>query len=60
MNREEQKAIKFGFKIMLIWLTILTGIIMYDKMSIGSKINQTILLPPPIQEMEVYDYGINE
>lgn len=53
MKTKEHEAIKFGFKLILIWLLLLTGFVMYDKMSIGNGgISQTILLPPPIQDLE--------
>ena len=61
MYKNELEGIRFGFKILFVWLILLTGFVMYDKMSIGNRgISQTILLPPPVQDLEVIDYGINE
>ena len=53
MSKLQYEGIKFGFTFLFIWLILLTGFVMYDKMSIGSGgITQTILLPPPIPELE--------
>jgi len=42
-----QEGIRFGFVIILIWLLLLTGYLIYDKMFIGGVFTRTILVPPP-------------
>ena len=62
MNRQDCNGIKFGFSLVLIWLTLLTGFVMYDKMSIAQGV-RNIILPPPILEpveMEVFYEPVNE
>ena len=62
MNSQERNGIKFGFSLVLIWLTLLTGFVMYDKMSIVRGV-RNVILPPPILEpveMEVFYEPINE
>lgn len=51
MNKQERAGISFGFALVLIWLVLLTGFIMYDKMVEGRGITQTIVLPPPPLEV---------
>lgn len=55
MNKLDYEGIKFGFTFVIIWLLLLTGYTMYDKMSVGNTgFSQTILLPPPsLPELEV-------
>ena len=43
---------RFGFGLILIWLTLLTGWLMYDKMNVGEKINKVMILPPPVEVLE--------
>ncbi len=62
MDGQDYNGIKFGFSLVLIWLTLLTGFVMYDKMSIGRGV-ENIIIPPPILEpieMEVFYEPINE
>ena len=49
MNRQEHAGIGFGFSLVLIWLILLTGFVMYDKMIEDRGITKTIFLPPPPQ-----------
>lgn len=61
MNREQRAGIGFGFSLILIWLILLTGFMMYDKMVEGRGISQTIILPPPpleVIEVEGVDYDL--
>ena len=51
MNKQERSGISFGFSLVLIWLILLTGFVMYDKMIEGRGITQTIVLPPPPLEV---------
>ena len=51
MNRQEHAGIGFGFSLVLIWLILLTGFVMYGKMVEGRGITQTIVLPPPPLEV---------
>jgi hypothetical protein len=51
MNRQECSGISFGFSLVLIWLILLTGFIMYDKMVEDRGIARTIVLPPPPLEV---------
>jgi hypothetical protein len=51
MNKQEHAGISFGFTLVLIWLILLTGFVMYDKMVEGRGIAQTIVLPPPPLEV---------
>lgn len=55
MNRQERVGIRFGFTLVLIWLTLLTGFVMYDKMVEDRGVAQTIVLPPspPLEVIEV-------
>lgn len=52
MNKQERAGIGFGFSLILIWLILLTGFIMYGKIIEGVKVN-TIVLPPPLEVIEV-------
>lgn len=53
MSKKDLLGLSFGMKVILIWLAILTGFFMYDKMNVGEKINKVIILPPPIEQIEV-------
>ena len=60
MNREQHAGIGFGFSLILIWLILLTAFIMYDKIIEGRGNTQTIILPPPLEVLEVegVDYDL--
>ena len=60
MSKIRYEGVSFGFKILLIWLTILTGYIMYDKIISVNKIHETIVLPPQIEIIGDIDYDLNE
>lgn len=49
MNKEQYEAVKFGFILILIWLTLLTGCQIYDKIFVGGRL---IILPPPAVQLE--------
>jgi hypothetical protein len=49
MNKQERSGISFGFSLVLIWLILLTGFIMYDKIIEDRGVVKTIFLPPPPQ-----------
>lgn len=53
MDKEFKAGTAFGFGLILIWLTLLTGFIMYGKMVGGSKVNTIILPPPPLEVIDV-------
>ena len=55
MSRYEQKGIAFGFTILFIWLLGLTSLFIYDKMNTGEKINKVIILPPPVESLDIAD-----
>jgi hypothetical protein len=49
MNRQEHAGVGFGFTLVLIWLVLLTGFVMYDKIIEDRGVVKTIFLPPPPQ-----------
>lgn len=51
MNRQERAGIGFGFTLVLIWLILLTGFVMYGKMVEDRGVTKTIFLPPPPLEV---------
>lgn len=52
-----QEGIRFGFITILIWLTILTGYLIYDKIYTGGVLTRTILVPPPqVEIIGEFDY----
>lgn len=59
MNRQERASASFGFWLILIWLIVLTGFTMYDKIKEEAKVN-TIVLPPQLEiiEVEGVDYDL--
>ena len=61
MNKQECSGISFGFSLVLIWLILLTGFVMYDKMIEDGGVVRTIVLPPPpleVIEVEGVDYDL--
>jgi hypothetical protein len=60
MNRQEHAGVGFGFTLVLIWLVLLTGFIMYDKMVEDREVGKTIMLPPQLEviEIEGVDYDL--
>lgn len=60
MNKQEYSGISFGFSLVLIWLILLTGFVMYDKMVEGREVSKTIILPPQLEviETEGVDYDL--
>ena len=62
MNKQECSGISFGFSLVLIWLILLTGFVMYDKMVEDRGEIRTIVLPPspPLEVIEVegVDYDL--
>jgi hypothetical protein len=60
MNKQEHAGIGFGFTLVLIWLVLLTGFIMYDKMVEDREVGKTIILPPQLEviEIEGVDYDL--
>lgn len=60
MNKQEHAGVSFGFGLILIWLILLTGFVMYGKMKEGREVNRTIILPPQLEVIEVegVDYEI--
>ena len=60
MNREQHAGISFGFSLILIWLILLTGFVMYDKMVKGRDVTQPVLLPPPpLEVIEIEVEGVD-
>ena len=59
MNEQERAGVSFGFGLILVWLVLLTGFVMYGKMVEEVKVN-TIILPPPLEVIEVegVDYDL--
>lgn len=53
MNKQDRSGIGLGFILTFIWLILLTGFIMYDKMSIGQGVRNIILPPPILEPLEV-------
>jgi hypothetical protein len=53
MNRQEHAGVGFGFTLVLIWLVLLTGFIMYDKMVEDREVGKTIMLPPQLEVIEI-------
>lgn len=53
MNRQERSGVGFGFSLVLIWLILLTGFVMYGKIVEGRGVTRTIVLPPPLEVIEV-------
>ena len=43
------KGISFGFVLVLTWLLLLTGYLLYDKMISVNEVRQTILVPPQLE-----------
>lgn len=62
MKKQNKRGIEFGFHlfiILLIFLTGLTTFLICDKIKVeleNRKVIKTIVLPPIIEGMEVYDY----
>jgi hypothetical protein len=52
MNRQELAGIRFGFGLILVWLILLTGFVMYDKIKEEVKVD-TIIIPPQLEVIEV-------
>ena len=59
MNTKDRQGLSFGFGLILIWLTLLTGYLVYDKMYSGDGFTQTIILPPQVQ-LEPVEFDIIE
>jgi len=60
MDKLFKSGTAFGFGLILIWLTLLTGFVMYDKMAEGRDITQPVLLPPPpLEVIEVEIEGVD-
>jgi len=60
MNKQECSSVGFGFWLILIWLVGLTAFVMYGKIVESRGIAQTIVLPPPLEviEIEGVDYDL--
>ena len=58
MNRTQHEGIKFGFTFLMIWLLLLTGYLMYDKMNVRFK--PMVLQPIPVMELEPLPIVIEE
>ena len=57
MNKEYFNGTRFGFILILIWLALLTGFMIYDKMDSSKvQIRETIVLPPEIEAIGDIDY----
>lgn len=57
MNKKDLNGIRFGFILILIWLVLLTGFIIYDKINSSKvQIKETIVLPPEIELIGDIDY----
>lgn len=57
MNKEYFNGTRFGFILILIWLILLTGFTMYDKIDSSKvQIRETIVLPPEIELIGDIDY----
>ena len=60
MNKQECAGVGFGFSLVLIWLILLTGFVMYDKMVEDRDIAQPVLLPPPpLEVIEIEIEGVD-
>lgn len=55
MHKEQYKGIRFGFITIIIWLLLLTSYLVYAKMNIGDRINKVIILPPPIESLDIVE-----
>lgn len=51
-----QEGIRFGFITILIWLTLLTGYLICDKMNVVNKVQEVIILPPPLEVVGEVEY----
>lgn len=60
MNKQEYAGISFGYGLVLIWLILLTGFIIYGKIVEGREVSRTIILPPQLEiiEVEGVDYDL--
>lgn len=60
MDKEFKAGTVFGFSLILIWLTLLTGFIMYGKIVEDEDITQPVLIPPPpLEVIEVEIEGVD-
>ena len=55
MDKNKYQGIGFGFIFLIIWLLLLTGYTIYDKINIGEKIEKVIILPPPVESLEIIE-----
>lgn len=60
MNKQERSGVSFGFWLILIWLVGLTAFTIHDKIIEGKEVTKTIILPPPLEviEIEGADYDL--
>ena len=59
MSKQERSSIGFGFWLILIWLVGLTAFTIHDKMIEGKEVTRTIILPPPLEVIEVEVEGVD-
>lgn len=54
MNQKEYRGIAFGFSIILFWLIVLTGILIYSIIDLKEQqVSPAIISPPTLEILEV-------
>ena len=56
MSKREYEGTAFGFIFVVIWLLLLTGFVMYDRMNANEGLKKVIVLPPPIEVIDGYNF----
>ena len=55
MSKQQLEGIRFGFILILIWLIGLTLYLVCAKMDISERINKVIILPPPVESLDIIE-----